>query len=186
MTRCKVCRNEFQRRSMTHKTCSTDCALAYVAEQNSKQLKKKQMAERKETKLKLDKLKTRSDYIKETQIAFNTYIRTRDKGRPCICCGEPLSFASVGGNFDCGHYRSVGSAPHLRFNVDNAHGQTKRCNRYGAGRAVDYRMGLIDRIGLARVEELERNNAAVKWTIPELIEMKKKFQQMKKEIENDN
>lgn len=185
MTKCKVCRTEFQRRSISHKTCSTDCALVYVAEQNTKKLRKKQIADRRDTKLKLDKLKTRSDYIKETQIAFNAYIRERDKNQLCICCDEPLCLDAVGGGYDCGHYRSVGSAPHLRFNENNAHGQRKKCNRYGAGRAVDYRIHLIKRKGLEVVEALEADNSPMKWTIPELIEMKKKFQQMKKELESE-
>jgi len=184
MSKCKICREEFVKRGMKHKLCGKlECGLAWSELETAKQLKKKQMADRKETKLKLDKLKTRSDYIKETQIAFNAYIRTRDRDKPCICCGIPLTQEAVGGGFDCGHYRSCGSAPHLRFNEDNAHGQTKKCNRYGAGRAVDYRIGLIARIGIDRVAALESCNTPAKWTIPELIEMKKKFQQMKKELE---
>lgn len=191
MTKCKICRAEFIKRGMKHKLCGKlECGLAWNDIEQAKKLKKKQMADRKEKKLKLDKLKTRSDYIKETQIAFNSYIRERDKAKPCICCGVPLysenpSAASTGGAFDCGHYRSIGSAPHLRFDERNAHGQRKQCNRYGAGRAVDYRIGLIARIGADEVERLENDNAPAKWTIPELIEMKKKFQQMKKELEND-
>ena len=49
----------------------------------------------------------------------------------------------------------------------NAHGQRKQCNRWGAGRAVDYRIGLICRIGLASVEALESENDPAKWTIEE-------------------
>jgi len=186
MTKCKICREEFIKRSISHKVCSNvDCALAWIEQERAKKLKKKQMADRKETKLKLDKLKTRSDYIKETQIAFNAYIRTRDRDKPCISCGVTLAREAIGGGFDCGHYRSVGSAPHLRFHFDNAHGQCKKCNRYGSGMGVDYRIGLIPRIGVDRVESVEKNTAPGKWTIPELIEMKKKFQQMKKELENE-
>ena len=52
-----------------------------------------------------------------------------------------------------------GSAAHLRFDERNAHAQRKVCNRWGAGRAVDYRIGLVARIGLAAVEALESDNA---------------------------
>ena len=58
--------------------------------------------------------------------------------------------------------------PHLRFHEDNAHAQRKQCNRWGAGRAVDYRLGLIERIGLARVEALEADQQPRKYTADEL------------------
>ena len=115
-----------------------------------------------------ERLKTRRDWEKEAQAAFNAYIRARDKDKPCICCGQPLSVGDVGGSYDCGHYRSTGSAPHLRFHEDNAHAQRKQCNRWGAGRAVDYRLGLIQRIGLERVEALEADQEPRKYTADEL------------------
>ncbi len=110
------------------------------------------------------------------------YIRERDKAQPCICCGKELARDAVGGGYDCGHYRSVGSAPHLRFNEDNAHGQRKVCNRYGGGRAVDYRIGLIKRIGLARVESLEADNEPKKWDIEQLKEIKQYYNQKLKQL----
>lgn len=161
--RCKVCREYFTPRSSFAKACGPICAQAYVEQEKAKK-------DRRERQKGLQALKTKRDYIKEAQVAFNAYIRARDHGKPCICCGAPLQEAStVGGGFDCGHYRSVGSAPHLRFDEDNAHGQTKKCNRYGAGRAVDYRIGLIARIGLSRVERLESDVSVVKWSIHELV-----------------
>jgi len=185
-SKCKVCRDSFVKRSMTHKLCDKEsCAIAWGLKEREKRLANVAKEDRKNASERRQKLKTRSDYIKECQNAFNALVRTRDKDKPCICCGEPLGKDSVGGGFDCGHYRSVGSAPQLRFNLDNAHGQRKKCNRYGAGRAVDYRLGLIERIGLERVERLEADQSSPKWTIPELVEMKKQFMRMRKEIENE-
>jgi hypothetical protein len=114
-------------------------------------------------------IKTIPDLIKEAQHAFNAYIRARDRNQPCICCGLPLGTGEVGGAYDAGHYRSTGSASHLRFNEDNVHAQRKQCNRYGAGRAVDYRIGLVSRIGIEAVEALEASNTPHKWTREELI-----------------
>jgi Bacteriophage Lambda NinG protein len=142
---------------------------------------KKEEAER--TKARKAALKRIPDLIKEAQIAFNAYVRLRDKAQPCICCGKPLVESSVGGGFDAGHYRSTGSASHLRFNEDNCHAQRKVCNRYGAGRAVDYRIGLINRIGLERVEALENNNTPHKWDRDELIEIKELYRKKLKELE---
>ncbi len=172
MSKCKICRQEFIKRSMTHKTCGPDCAEKYGIEQARKNSEKKKRQEAQEDRLKRESLKTKSAYIKEAQKAFNAYIRYRDKDKPCICCGMPLGAQSIGGLFDCGHYRSVGSAPHLRFHEQNAHGQRKQCNRWGAGRAVDYRLGLIERIGLSAVEALESDKGPRLYTAEDLKSIK--------------
>src|SRR3546814_2170550 len=103
------------------------------------------------------------------QSEFNELCLNREGGKPCICCGKPLTGGErTGGGYDTGHYRSTGSAPHLRFIEDNCHAQRKQCNQWGAGRAVDYRIGLIARIGLARVEAIEADQTPRKHTIDEL------------------
>lgn len=149
--KCKHCRESFTQERYGQNVCTWQCGVA-------KSQADRQKKERKEIAVRKVAIKTRSDYIKEAQVAFNKYIRFRDKDKPCICCGKPLGDSDVGGSFDAGHYRSVGSAPHLRFDERNVHGQRKQCNRYGAGRAVDYRIGLIERIGQISVDDLERDN----------------------------
>jgi hypothetical protein len=166
--KCAVCRNQFEPRSNSHKACKPECSEVFAQQQ-------RKQAERKQDRARKVALKTRSDWIKEAQHAFNAYIRARDRNQPCICCGKPLKDNDTGGGFDCGHYRSVGSAPHLRFDERNANGQTKQCNRYGSGRAVDYRIGLIARIGLAAVEALEADQTPRRYTIPELQQIKATF-----------
>jgi hypothetical protein len=91
----------------------------------------------------------------------------------------------IGGRFDAGHYRSTGSASHLRFDEANCHAQRKQCNRYGAGRAVDYRIGLIARIGWERVEELEASNSPRKWTREELIALKDLYVRKLKDLQRN-
>lgn len=172
---CKVCRESFEKQRMGQVACSPKCALELAAQQREKRAKA-------DYKVRKEAIKTRSDWMKEAQHAFNAFIRARDAGKPCICCGQPLDSDRVGGGFDCGHYRSVGSAPHLRFDERNAHGQTKQCNRYGAGRAVDYRIGLIPRIGLEAVEALEADQTTRKWTVDELKAIKATFKQKLKDL----
>lgn len=176
--KCKACKSVFEPRSSWQVACGMLCALALSQAKKAKEQAKARAHERKADKAKRESLKTRSDRIKEAQFEFNRYVRLRDAGKPCICCGLPLELDAVGGGFDCGHYRSVGSAPHLRFDERNAHGQRKRCNRYGAGRAVDYRVGLIHRIGLEAVEDLESSNQPARFTEDELISIKTKFRSM--------
>ena len=162
--------------------CSIACAYEFARNKREKAERIAQRESRKVIKLKLDSLKTARDWTKESQVAFNAYIRARDADKPCICCGQPLESGEIGGKFDCGHYRSVGSAPHLRFDERNAHGQRKQCNRWGAGRAVDYRIGLIARIGLEAVEALEADQTPRKYSIDQLKAIKAHYTAKLKEI----
>lgn len=179
MSKCKICKGEYKKISITHKTCGIDCAIELVKRDKEKKAAKSERIAAQEAKKKKIDMRTRSEWLKLAQQAFNAYIRKRDilRHKVCICCGRPLIEQGHGGGFDCGHYRSIGSAPHLRFCEDNAHGQTKQCNRWGSGRAVDYRLGLINRIGLEAVERLEADQTPRKWTIEELIELRKLYKQ---------
>ncbi len=184
MRKCALssCRALFAPRSMTHKYCSTDCAVEYAVAERERHLKSERRAG-------LEKLKTRRDYMKLAQAAFNAWVRERDKDKPCICCGRKFENDMLRGHsWDCGHYRSVGSAPHMRFVENNAHRQLVVCNRNGAGRAVDYRIGLIARIGLAAVESIECDQTPRKWSIDELKDIaahyREKLRELKKEQPN--
>lgn len=176
--KCKHCREPYTPSKPMQTACSIPCALALAQKAKEKAQAVKAKEERKE------KLKKRSDYIKDAQVAANAFIRYRDKDKPCICCGKPLGSGDVGGAYDCGHYRSIGSAPHLRFDQRNMHAQRKICNRWGAGRAVDYRLGLIERIGLAEVEALEADQEPRKWTIDELIAIRDHYRKALRELKN--
>lgn len=114
--------------------------------------------------------KTRNDYLKDAQIAFNAFIRARDAGKPCISCGCRNAMA-----FDAGHYRSIGAQPALRFNEDNVHRQCTDCNQGLAGNAAAYRVGLIARIGLERVEILEREHPPAKFTADDAKQIRAEY-----------
>lgn len=182
-TRCAHCKAKLEPGQRIHPECIDGFAEAEEAKAKRKAEKQARMAarvERAETRKRKEAIKTIPQLIKEAQVEFNRFIRLRDRGKPCICCGLPLGEGEVGGAYDCGHYRSTGSASHLRFNEDNAHAQRKQCNRYGAGRAVDYRIGLINRIGLERVEALESDNRVRKWTREELIQIRDHYRALNK------
>jgi len=174
---CKHCGSCFIPVRPMQSVCSPTCASRLV------KAAKKEEAER--TKARKAAVKTIPKLIKEAQIVFNKYVRQRDALRPCICCGrtEEMGYGTSNHGWDAGHYRSTGSASHLRFNEDNCHRQLVICNRHGAGRAVDYRIGLINRIGLDRVEALESNNTPHKWEREELIEIKEMYRKKLKELE---
>ena len=158
---------------MMHKCCSPECAQEFVRRDREKK-------DRKETRTKLTALKTRSEWLKEAQVEFNRYIRERDRDLPCISCGR-----FHGGSYDAGHYRSVGAAPHLRFNEDNCWRQCVPCNQHKAGNAIEYRIRLVERIGVERVEALERNNEIRKWTIDDAKRIKAEYRDKLKALKNE-
>lgn len=164
----KSCRAEFVPHQPMQKVCSLTCAQESAKQERAKRTAKANRQLRADTRARLEELKGLPELLAEAQQAFNAYIRLRDAGRPCICCGGlPQSGHLTGGEWDAGHYRSVGAAGHLRFHEDNVHRQLKRCNR----RAFDasaYRRNLVVKIGLERVEALENNSTPHKWTRDEV------------------
>ncbi|WP_434134386.1 recombination protein NinG [Pseudomonas luteola] len=162
------CRAEFVPARSFQTWCSPDCAIAITAAKKQKERKTLEQRGRREIKVRKEKLKSRSDYMREAQISFNAFIRERDRlaGHCCISSGRTLDWN--GNAVDAGHYRSVGAAPHLRFDERNCHAQSKQDNRYLSGNAVDYRIGLIQRIGLEAVEALEADQSVRKYTIEDL------------------
>jgi hypothetical protein len=137
---------------------------------------KTEQQDKRETKAKLKVLaETKPKLTKAAQKAFNAYIRARDYGKPCICCDKPIAWGTdkTGGVVDCGHYLSTGARSHLRFTEDNAAAQLKYCNTYLSGNAANFRLGLIKRIGLERVDALENDYTVKRWTIEELKDIAK-------------
>lgn len=114
------------------------------------------------------KLSDKAFRAKEAQIAFNKYIRIRDDLLSCISCdkhndGTHQRHAS--------HYRSVGACTALRFNEDNVHASCMQCNSHFSGNITEYRIRLIKKIGLDKVEWLECQNQIVKYTCEQLKEI---------------
>jgi gamma-glutamylcyclotransferase (GGCT)/AIG2-like uncharacterized protein YtfP len=86
---------------------------------------------------------------------FRKWIRCRDEGKPCISCGSH----NVS---DAGHYYSAGHYPELEFNENNVHGQCKKCNMFLSGNLIEYRKGLVYRLGIDEVEKLDEMVARYK------------------------
>lgn len=151
--KCAICREPFLKRSMSHKTCKMECAIALVNLNKAK-------AERKQTKQKLLDLEPLSCFLRNAERACNAYIRARDAGQGCISCGRHN--AEV---WNAGHFISVGANSSLRYDEDNIHLQCARpCNKDKGGNIVEYRKNLLKKIGVARVERLEGWHPPVKRT----------------------
>jgi len=174
--RCKKCKEIFEPKVFNQKFClkKDECIRAAL------EMKRKEQAKmwRKEKKERKEKLKTLQDHKKELQVIFNKFIRLRDKGKRCISCGK------IPKKSNAGHYRSVGGNPELRFNEFNNNLQCEWCNTYLHGNLIDYRINLIKKIGLEKVEWLEGFHEPKHFSIDEIQEMKIKYKQKIKDLLN--
>lgn len=173
--KCKSCKTEFIPTRSMQKVCSPECAYFVVKAKAEQDRRKEAIKDRLSVRKRLDAMQTLPQLKKKAQTAFNAFVRVRDEGKPCISCGIKLTENGIGGGVDCGHFRSVGSAPNLRFEENNAHAQCKRCNRYLSGNVIEYRKGLIQRIGLAEVERIEANQTVKKYTRDFLIQLASEY-----------
>ena len=181
---CRVatCRASFIPSRLGQSVCSPACAMIDAPRHEPKARKALADIERADIKVRKEKLKSRGEHMREAQQAFNEYVRTRDQaaGHLCISSGKPLDWS--GNAVDAGHYRSVGSAPHLRFDERNCHAQSKQDNRFLSGNAVDYRIGLIARIGQEAVDALESDQSVRKYTVDEIKAIKANYRAMTREL----
>ncbi len=168
--KCAVCKEAFQPFQTLQKVCSVSCSVDFA----NGNREKKERAITKE-KNRLLKETDRAHWIKKAQIVFNAWIRERDKGFPCISCG----IADGVGKRNAGHYRPAGLHTALRFEPKNCHGQCERCNTSLSGNLIEYRKGLLKKIGIDEVEKLETNYDKKRWTILELKEICQKYKKPK-------
>jgi hypothetical protein len=144
--------------------------MTYARKKAVKVNAKKAQIERKDYREAKQKAKSRGQWLKEAQAAFNAFIRNRDAGLPCISCGS-----TDRRSWDAGHYRTTAAAPELRFNEDCVHKQCVQCNQHKHGNQLEFRLGLIKRIGMDKVEWLEGPHEPKKYTIPELMAIKAEY-----------
>ena len=126
-------------------------------------------------------LKSRGDWLREAQAVFNKYIRLRDAELPCVSCGRFHE-----GQWHAGHYLSVGAHPELRFNELQVWKQCMPCNAHLSGNQVNYRIELINRIGLDKVEWLEGKHEPLKLTIDEIKVLIAEYKLKIKQLESLN
>ena len=170
MKNCKVCKTEYDKKRMGQVVCSPTCALSLASSKRAKAVKVAIVKDRKETRAKLAKMKSKAAYAKEAQTAFNAFIRLRDADKPCISCGRHHT-----GQYHAGHYLSVGARPELRFEESNVYKQCAPCNNNLSGNIVLYRIALVKQFGLQLVDWLESHHEPKKYTIEQLVQIKRDY-----------
>jgi hypothetical protein len=170
--RCRVCRRTFAPRNSLHRVCSVECSIAFASMAEATTLRRQ--ADRQAKREFRERTESKGQARRKAQAAFNSWVRFRDAGRPCISCGA-MPDPKRGGTMDAGHYRSTGACPQLRFDPDNCHLQCVRCNRDLSGNAIAYRVGLVRRIGVQRLARLEADHPLPKWGVAEYREIARMY-----------
>lgn len=178
--RCPSCRVMFTPARAGQAVCGEiDCAIAHGQSEKGRAIAGKALAEvgRREIKVRKEALKSRSDHMKDTQQAFNAWVRERDVGLPCVSCGRHHN-----GQWQAGHFKSVGGHPALRFEPLNVWRQCAPCNTHKSGDLLNYRVELVNRIGIEKVEWLEGPHEPQKYTIEELKALTAKYRALTREL----
>lgn len=173
--------------------CSKSEAIAWALKDSEKARESRKPKVAKDTKeeikrdrkrlktLKLD-LQPLSYFHKKAQTAFNAFIRARDAGKPCISCGKP---DDGGHQRHASHYRSVGACSSLRYHEENVWASCSVCNNYLSGNIGNFRIALIQKLGIERVEWLESQLKTRKWTRDEIEAIEAKYKNKLKELQKD-
>lgn len=184
--KCKnpACGISFPPQRLGQAVCSPKCALAMAPANAEKARKAIAQRDRREIKVRKEKLKSRADHLREAQTAVNEYVRLRDAHLPCISCDSMPNDNDLmtGSRWDAGHYRSVGACPELRFEPLNIHRQCVKCNRNLSGNAVEYRIRLVLRIGAETVAWLEGPHEPRKYTVEEIKTIKAEYRAKTREL----
>jgi hypothetical protein len=194
---CKNCKQLFTPFLSTAKVCSPDCARALAVSIRGKAEKVAQVREKRETKAKLQAMKTRGQWLAEAKTAIQRFRRLDElsMGSGCMSCGrsqqevEGTDAWKPGGAWDGGHYMSKGARPELALEPLNIWLQCKSCNagaskyaRKGYTVNASFRVNLIERIGLEQVEWLEGPHEPNDYTIEDLKGIKAKYTALTNEL----
>jgi hypothetical protein len=188
--RCKnpECREWFHPAFSNQIWCSAECGTVIALAKREKdrqsaiqkaERRRKNEAQQERRSLKVRKLAVQplSHFHKQTQAAFNEYIRTRDATEPCISCGRHHE-----GKYDAGHYRTRGASPSTRYDETNCHKQCVPCNQHLSGNIENYTPRLIKKIGQEAFERLMGPHPAIKWTREELQELAKLYREKTRQL----
>jgi len=176
--KCKYCGEKYEPKFNSLEPCpKKECKVLFFSDNQAKiiarakkQAEKQDKLAKKEAK---DSMKSYSQRVAEAKVIFQRWIRKRDNGKPCISCGSTKSTV-----WDAGHYKKAELYSGVIFNELNTNLQCGKCNRYLGGNELNYRIGLIKKIGEEAVKELEelaQKTMRYKWSDEELIEIKKKY-----------
>lgn len=179
--RCKICREKFTPAFENIRWCCPEHGAQFGLQELERKREKQASDKAKRDRIEWRKRKASTKPLKHwedmTQRVVNDYIRERDYALPCISCG---TWDTV--QWEAGHYRSRGKASHIRYNEDNIHKQCHQCNVQLSGNQQQYRIFLIEKIGVERVEALENNNTPHRYILEELESIRRHYSALRRSL----
>lgn len=176
----RACRKPFVPVQPFQSWCSPECGVQIARDKQQKERTALAKIERKAIREAKERVKPRSEYMKEAQAVINRYVRLRDAHLGCVSCERPAAWQ---GQWHASHYRSRGAAPHLRFNLHNIHKSCSICNNHLSGNIMGYRPELVRRIGEERVALLEASQGRAGFTTDYLKRLKRVFAEKTRRLE---
>jgi hypothetical protein len=199
MLKCTGCKERFPRESMSRLPVgnfhSASCAILYAVQKKetararhiAKQNKLAKTEKKKTSKAvrELDRKDVRWQH-KLTQPVFNRmrvleelkFFSGKGIEPTCVSCQQPLG----GDQWCCGHLKSQGGNPKLRYDPKNTFLQhNHRCNMHLSGDIENYRHGIINgprfktMAGIAILLHCDTNTGPYKWEWKEVEDMRKVF-----------
>lgn len=180
---CKVCKAKFTPHRKIQAWCSPSCAVELAKARVEKAKKAEKQEEARSDRKKREAMKRRSEWLSDAQKAVNAYVRLRDKHAGCISCDRP---ASWGGQWHASHFRSVGAASAVRFNLWNIHKACSICNNHLSGNIRAYQPRLIEKIGVDRFDWVQEQNQLTRYEIPYLRRLIAVFRKKARRLETRN
>lgn len=165
--KCKYCLERYTPKYSTTEPCPKyECRLKHL-EANTAKINRANKA------IAQNEIKSYAQRLGEAKKVFQKWIRIRDKDKPCISCGTISS--SV---WDGGHFKKAELYSGVIFNEYNVNIQCGKCNRFLGGNELNYRTGLIAKIGeqaVLNLEHLAEMSRIKKYTNEELEQIKLKY-----------
>ncbi|MBP5121006.1 recombination protein NinG [Pseudomonas protegens] len=174
-----ACRASFVPQRLGQAVCGYPCGLAIKEVNQAKARKALAEVGRKELRAAKERVKPRSQYMREAQAAFNAWVRLRDAAHGCVSCDKPATWA---GQWHASHFRSVGSSPEHRFNPINVHKACSVCNNHLSGNILGYRPELERRIGVEAVEALLGPSEQRRYTVEDLKAITAEYRSKTREL----
>jgi len=97
-----------------------------------------------------------------------------------VSCDKP---ATWDGQWHASHFRSVGAASAVRFNLWNIHKACSVCNNWKSGNLSEYEPRLTIKIGADKVEWLRTQNQVISYSVNYLTRIKTVFAKKAKRLQ---
>lgn len=185
-TRCPHCKGKLEHGQRIHPKCIDGHAEAVAAKKEREAAKKARMdakADRADTKRRKEAVKPLKKWKDECQAIANKIARLRDHADGCISCSKSSGW---NGQWHGSHFRSVGAASAVRFNLWNIHKACSVCNNYLSGNIAEYTPRIIEKIGAEKVEWLRAQNQRTEYEVDYLKKFKRVMGKKLKRMEARN